>query len=146
MHRRNSQQYFRRPLWAATVPLPILQRVHTNSEQCGELGLAQLLERCAIEVRHRFAAAPVDLIHEPVHYRTQEELSRLSDKDPRTIPFVTDKRYTSQAEYRAVFPRRGGFRLTQTIGTSIPTFDRQIARAKPEHRLLRLGRCESLHM
>ena len=108
--------------------------------------MASLPPTSRSEHPHRFAAEPVDLIHEPVHYRTQEELSRLSDKDPRTIPLVTDKRYTSPAEYRAVFPRRGGFRLTFTIGTSIPTFDRQIARAKPEHRLLRLGRCEMLHM
>jgi len=88
-------------------------------------------------------ACPIDrpaVLHRPVAYFDPTRQAPLDMKDPQMIPFLKHFSFANQAEYRAVFARKGGLTVLSRIVQPNFTFEEEIRAASTDQKRLTLGR------
>jgi hypothetical protein len=95
--------------------------------------------KCKIAARHPFSLDASGLLHREVSYFTPNREAPLDITNSHNIPFLKHIDFAEQCEYRAVFARPRGFKMTERVVAPAFTFAEEIAAAKKHERLLKLG-------
>jgi hypothetical protein len=118
--------------------LDLFERFHADA--CVRiLRTLPLFSRCALSAAWKFPLADPGFIHKAVEYFDPAGPAVRNVKDPLNLPFFKHIGFSAQREYRAVFARRGAFKLQERIVNPGFSFAEEIELSRASDCLLSLG-------